>query len=381
MVFLLGGIAALGSAATQLLVPALPLIARDLAAGAAEAQLVIGAFLVAMGLGQLACGPLADRFGRKHLLLAGLALFCLGSLLAALAPVLPVLLAGRCLQALGAAAGIVTARLMLGDLFPPEQAAQAQASLMGIVLVSPVLAPVIGGQLAEWLGWWAVLLLLAGAGAAGLMLAAARLPAPTRSAPRHRPALRAAYGELFRNRAFLSATCALAAGSAGLYMFLGFAPFILQELHGLSPRDTGLCLMLVALASMGGTRLVRPVERNGDALLAGCGTALGGSLLLAIGAVSGSGNLAWFIGPVVMLGLAAGLTGPAAIARVLHARPGLEGTATSLAGAVQMGSSAAAGYALGHAGAVSTMLLAMALVPTALLGCLAAIQSSWLQYR
>ena len=373
---LLGGIAALGSAATQLLVPALPLIARELAAGAAEAQLVIGAFLVAMGVGQLACGPLADRFERKHLLVAGLALFCLGSLTAAFAPVLSVLLVGRCLQALGAAAGIVTARVMLGDLFPQEQAAQAQASLMGIILVSPVLAPVIGGQLAEWLGWRAVLLLLAGTAALAMSLAAGKLPAPARTAPSHRPDLRSAYRELFGNRAFLSATAALAAGSAGLYMFLGFAPFILQERHGLSPRDTGLCLMLVALASMAGTRLVRVMEWHGDALLAGCGTALAGALLLALGAATGSGNLAWFIGPVVMLGLAAGLTGPAAIARVLHSRRGLEGTATSLAGAVQMGCSAAAGYALGHAGRISETLLATALVPTALVGCLAALLSA-----
>lgn len=372
---LLGGIAALGSAATQLLVPALPLIARDLRAGAADAQLVIGVFLVAMGAGQLACGPLADRFGRKHMLLAGLALFCLGSLLAALAPNLPVLLLGRCFQALGAAAGIVTARVMLGDLFPPEQAAQAQASLMGIVLVSPVLAPVIGGQVAQWLGWRAVLAMLAVAGTAGLLAAARKLPSPPIHPPHQRPALREAYRELLGNRAFLSATAALAAGSAGLYMFLGFAPFILQEIHGLTPRDTGLCLMLVAVASMAGTRLVRVAERHGDALLAGCCLALVGALLLGLGTLFGNGHLAWFIGPVVLLGVGAGLTGPAAIARVLQSRPGLEGTATSLAGAVQMGSSAAAGYALGHAGPISEMLLAAALIPASVAGCIAAFES------
>lgn len=372
-VLLFGGIAALGSLATQLLVPALPMVARDLGAGPADAQLVIGVFLVAMGGGQLACGPLADRHGRRPVLMTGLALFCLGSLLAALAPSLPLLLAGRVGQALGAAAGIVTVRVMLADLFPPAEVAAAQATLMAVVLASPMLAPVVGGLLAEWLGWRGVLGVLTAAGVAGTALALWRLPAPTAATPHPRAGLLPAWRELLGNRRFLTGTAATASASSGLYMFIGFAPFLLEHHYALAPRETGLCLMLVAAASIGGTRLVRPVERRGDALLAGALFAMAGAGLLATLTFFRTGDLAGFLGPMCLVGIGAGMTGPAGITRVLQARPGLEATATSLAGALQMLVSAVAAYALAHAGAVGQPLLAAALLPAAACGLIAAL--------
>lgn len=374
-VLLLGGLAALGSLATQLLVPALPLVARDLGAGPADAQLVIGVFLMAMGAGQLACGPLADRLGRREVLLAGMVVFCAGSLMAALAPDFLVLLCGRALQALGAAAAIVTVRVILADLFPPDQVARAQATLMAVVLVSPTVAPVIGGQLAQWAGWRGVMGLLAAAGITGLLLAALVLPRPASSPAPPRPRLHAAYRELLQNRRFLTGSAAMACGSAGLYMFLGFAPFLLQHDHGLSPRDTGLALMLVAMASIAGTRLVHVIEQRGDALLAGAVTALAGAAFLALFVWTGATSLAAFLGPVMLIGIAAGLTGPTGISRVLLARPGLEATATSLAGALQMATSAAASWLLGHAGPMGLALLATGMLPVACCGLIAAVLS------
>lgn len=372
-ILLLGGIAALGSLATQLLVPALPMIARELRADTADAQLVIGVFLMVMGGGQLACGPLADRFGRKSVLMGGLLLFCIGSAAAALAPSLGVMLLARAAQALGAAAGIVTARVMLGDLFPAHLASAAQATLMSIILISPVLAPVIGGQLAEWLSWRGVLACLSIAGVAGLAIAARYLPKYRPDADATpRPGLIGAYRELLGNRRFLSGTLALASCSGALYMFLGFAPFLLQRDHGLSPREIGLCLMVVALASILGTRLVKHVDIRGDALVAGSGAGLAGALSLCALTLAGVTHLAGFIGPMTLLGLGAGLAGPAGIARVIQSRPGLEGTSTSLAGAIQMAFSATAAYTLGHLAETGQLPLAVAMVPVTAMGAFAA---------
>lgn len=374
-VFLLGVVAAMGSLATQLLVPALPTLARDLGAGMADAQLVIGVFLLSLGAGQLVCGPLADRLGRKPVLLAGLALFVAASLAASMTANLPAMLFARAVQAMGAAAGIVTARVMLGDLFPPKEVAGAQASLMAVILVSPVIAPVVGGQLTELIGWRGLMMGLSSAGLLSIALATWRLP-NLRSPTRHdQPSVLSAYRELLANRAFLSGTAALAAGSAALYMFLGYAPFLLQREHGFGPGETGLCLTMVAVASMIGTRLVRPIEQRGSALLAGSMLALAGALSLSAAALSGMVHIATFVIPMLLLGAGAGLTGPAAITRVLLSRRGLAGTTTSLAGAIQTACSAAAAYALGHAAPVSTGALASALVPATLAGLTATLIS------
>jgi DHA1 family bicyclomycin/chloramphenicol resistance-like MFS transporter len=165
-VILLGAIAALGSLSTQLLVPALPSIAADLGIGVRSAQLVIGVFLVGLGGGQLLVGPIADRAERRHLLLGGLALFAAGSLLAAFSKGLEVLLPARLLQAAGSATGLVLARVLLNTMVPPDKAVAAQASLMSIVLISPAVAPVLGGALTEWVGWRAIMVLLCAAGLA-----------------------------------------------------------------------------------------------------------------------------------------------------------------------------------------------------------------------
>ena len=364
-IFLLAAIAALGSLATQLLVPALPLLAHDLHASASDAQLVIGVFLIHLGVGQLLAGPLADRWGRKPVLLAGLALYCLGSAAAAMAGSLALLLMARALQALGASAGIITARVLVSDLFADSEAMSAQATLMAVVLISPALAPVIGGTLTELIGWRAIFAVLAVAGLLGAGMAWASLPegrAPSANAAR--PGLRGSYALLLKNRAFLGAAMAITGGSSALYMFLGTAPFLLAHQHHLSPRQIGLCLLLVAVMSIIATFAVKRVERRGNALLLGSViSASGGFALLAL-AIAGMTGLAAFIGPMLLLGLGAGLIGPSGITRVMRALPGLEGTAASLAGAAQMLIGALATYALGLFAPVSALHLGAAIALT-----------------
>ncbi len=369
-VLLLAGIAAMGSLATQLVVPALPALAHELHAGADDAQLVVSLFLVGLGSGQLVVGPLIDRIGRKPVLLAGLALYCLASAAAAMALNFPLLVAARLFQALGGSAGVVTARVLVGDLFPAEEVAARQAMLMSVILISPALAPVIGGMLTEWLGWRTIFALLALAGMAGAALGWLALPVPhgVRAAETTaRPGL----GLLLRNRAFLTATASVAGGSATLYMFLGTAPFLLASGHGLGPRDVGLCLMLVATCSIAGTFMVGRLERRGDAMLTGALLNFTAALLLLM--LSPLANIAAFIGPMMMLGLGSGIGGPAGIARVVRSQPGREGTATSLAGAMQMLGSALAASLLGRFAPVGPGLLGVAAIITTTIALAAAL--------
>lgn len=162
----LAAIAAMGSMAIHMLVPALPLLAHEMAVGEARAQQAVSVYLAGLAGGQLIAGPLADRLGRRPVMLWGLACYIAGALGAALAPAMPVLLAARLLQALGGAAGVVSARVIVGELYGREEAAARQATLMSIVLISPALAPVVGGVITDFAGWRAVFLMLAATGLA-----------------------------------------------------------------------------------------------------------------------------------------------------------------------------------------------------------------------
>lgn len=368
-ILLLGGVAALGSLATQLLVPALPTIASEMKVGVASAQLVVGVFLIGLGGGQLIMGPISDRVDRKMLLLGGLLIYVAGSLAAALATGLGVLLFARLVQAIGGAAGLVTTRILLNSMVPPDKAVSAQASLMAIVLISPALAPVVGGLLTEWVGWRAIMVSLSVAGVIGALVVLRKIPgqpAATSAVPAVK--LRVAYKKVLSNRRFRAAGATMALSSATLYVFLGSAPFMLESNYHLTPREIGLCLLLVAGMGIAGTRIVNRVQRWVNPMKLGTGLALASALLVAAVSIAGNPPISLLLAPLALLGLTAGMIGPTAIVHVLASEPGLEGTATSLAGAVQMGASAFIAWLLGPYAAQSPLNLALALIP---LTCLA----------
>jgi MFS transporter, DHA1 family, multidrug resistance protein len=342
-IVLLAAIAVLGSLATQLLVPALPQLAQDLSASIGDAQLVISVFLAGLGASQLVVGPLADRFGRKPVLLLGLAIYCCGSLLAATATSLPVLLAARLAQALGGAAGIVSARVLVSDLFPPEEHVRRQATLMGVVMVSPAFGPVIGGLMSEQFGWRSIFATLAVGGVLGAILAATALPVPPAAAAgRQRPSLIAGLSRMIKEPRFVGSVTSTAAATSALYMMLGTAPFLLTHDFGLDPSDVGGVLLGIAVASFCGTMAVAPVvRRGGDAQVVGTAVIVVGCVTLLGTTLWGGGGLAGLVAPVIVAGFGTGISGPAGTARVIRAAPGFESTAVSIAGATQMLTAAA----------------------------------------
>lgn len=359
----LAAIAAMGSMAIHMLVPALPLIALDFGIGEARAQQVVSVYLAGLAGGQLVAGPLVDRLGRRPVMLAGLTLYILGATAAAFAPRPEWLLLARLIQAGGGACGVVTARVMVGDMFGPAKAAGAQATLMMIVLISPAVAPVIGGTIADIAGWRAVFGLLIAADLVALITAWHRLP-ETGKAPQpdaKRQNLLGAYGKLARNRAFVLTTAALSAASSGLYMFLGAAPFLLVHRYGLSSSEAGMALLAIAAASIGGTRLVVPIERRFSALIVGTACAASGAITALALALAGIEGVVALIAPITLLGLGAGMAGPVAFNAVAFAEKGLAATATSLAGALQMLGSGSAMTLLGLLSPLDPLRVAAAL--------------------
>lgn len=369
VILALAAIAAMGSMAIHMLVPALPQLARDLGLAPGQAQLAVSVYLGGLGAGQLLAGPAVDRIGRRPVLLAGIAAYIAGAIASLLAPSLPLLLAARLVQALGGAAGVVTARVMVGDLFDREEQAGKQATLMMVVLLSPAIAPVIGGVLAALGGWRLVPGVLAAAALAALAVALWLLPArPAQGATSPPRPFLGDLARLLRNRQFLSITVTLAGGSSALYMFLSSAAFLLVHDFGLTESQAGPCFLLVAASSIAGTRLVAPLARRGDAVLAGVGMILCAALIeLALGAAGITGPAA-LIGPMMLLGLGAGVVGPSAISILLYVEEGLAGTATSIAGAAQMLVSGGATVLLAQFAPVSPLRLALALTIAAIIG-------------
>ena len=139
--FLLAGLAALGALATNIILPAFPRIGAELAISSPELGLLLSSFFVAFALGQLVVGPLSDRFGRKPLVLGGLAVFAAGSIVCALAGTLPLVVLGRVIQALGACAASVLSRAIARDLFDGEALGRALALTMIAGAAAPGFSP------------------------------------------------------------------------------------------------------------------------------------------------------------------------------------------------------------------------------------------------
>ena len=175
---------------TDLYLPALPTLQRELGASVGAAQYTLSALIIAFGLGQLVCGPLADRFGRRPVLLCGLSLYTLASLASAAAPSIEALIAWRALQGAAMAAAVTCGRSILRDLFEPAAGARMMSRALSGLGAIAVLSPPLGGLMVEAFGWRATLLSIAAFGAAALLYVALRLPetVPQRDPDATRPA-------------------------------------------------------------------------------------------------------------------------------------------------------------------------------------------------
>lgn len=338
LILMLAAVGALGSLAIHLFVPAMPAVARELSATPATVQLAISLYLFGLGGGQLVAGPVSDAVGRRPVLLAGTAIFVIGSLGAALSPNVVFLLAARLVEACGAAAAMVAARTLISDLSASGEAGANLALLTSAVLLSPTLAPTIGGALVSVAGWRFVFVTLTVIGAVIVGLSLALVP---RHAPvAERPGLASAYARLARNGRFVRFVIGNSLASSALYMFLSGSPFLLIGLWRLSPAQAGLCYLAVAGCGIIGSLSVRKIDRQHNGFRIGLSAiALGGAIMLAL-ALVGWSSPASLILPMLVVGAGAGIAAPTGIAGAMHAEPGVAGTASSLAGAIQMISSA-----------------------------------------
>ncbi|HKA73233.1 MAG TPA: multidrug effflux MFS transporter [Xanthobacteraceae bacterium] len=351
---LLALITALGPVSTDMYLPSLPDIGRLLAASAAEVQLTLSAYLVGFAGGQIVYGPFSDRYGRKPVLLVGLALFCGANLICAAAPSIEVLIAARALQALGGSGAIVVARAIVRDLYSGARAGR-ELSLMGsIMAVAPIAAPLIGGVLQTAFGWRAnfIVALLVGLIAAVTVWRALPETLARRAAePMSFRAIARAYAGLLANGAFVAHLGILAASFAGLFAWISGSPFVLQDLYGLSAFGYSIVFAICSVGFLAGTFAASAiVERLGlgpTIGLGSCALAAGGISMCAALAL-GATSVVAIVLPTTLYLFGLGLAMPQAMAGALTPFPHRAGAASSLAGFVMQSSAAILGAVVGH---------------------------------
>ncbi len=329
--------------ATSVFLPSLSRMAEDLGTSYAVMQLAVSGFLAANAVLQLLVGPLADRFGRRPVLLGALGVFVLATVGALLAQDAATFLVFRMLQA-ACAANVVLARAVVRDMVPEAEAASMIGYVtMGMALV-PMLGPMVGGALDLVFGWRASFWFLLGAGTLVLLLVAldggetARDGGRSfREQARHYPAL------LGARRFWAYALCATFASGA-FFALLGGASYVAETVFGLSPLWTGVALGAPALGYAGGNFLSgRFAARAGINRMAtlGCLAATAGLGLSLLVTLAGQAHPLAFFGLCTALGLGNGLTLPSAMAGSISVRPDLAATASGLSAALMTAGGAA----------------------------------------
>ncbi|WP_137388243.1 multidrug effflux MFS transporter [Rhodoligotrophos defluvii] len=365
MTALLACLTAMGPLSTDMYLPSLPTIADALSASAAQVQLTLSVFLIGFAVGQIIYGPLSDRFGRRPVLLSGLALFAVTSAGCMLASTIELLILARFGQAVSACAAIVIARAIVRDLYSAEQAGRV-LSLMGALMgIVPAVAPILGGIIAPMLGWRAVFAVIAVLALCTLGAVYFMLP-ETLAASRRRAAtlsdMSRSFGVLLQSPMFRHFVVLVCLCYGGLFAFISGASFILQSYYALSTIGFSFSFSTAVggyvcgslLGARFGTRLgLRAVIRIGTAFLAA------GGLLMVVLIQIQPGVFWHLLLPITIYMVGVGLTLPQSMAGAITPFPERAGAASSLMGFLQMAFGAVVGVLIGHTVHLGPMPLAL----------------------
>jgi MFS transporter, DHA1 family, multidrug resistance protein len=367
---LLALMTALGPLSTDMYLPSLPAIGLSLGASTAQVQLTLSAFLLGFAMGQIFYGPFSDKYGRRPLLLGGLALFIVASLLCMIAPGIELLIAARFLQALGAAGPIVLARAVVRDLYEGPRAARELARMGTIMGLVPAAAPVLGGYVQRFLGWPAHFAVAAACGIFGGIVISQKLPETMKTpslAPISLGGILKGFAALTDNKGFLAYLALMALAYGGLFAYISGSSFVLQGIYHLSEVAFGLAFAVGVAGYIGGTLAAqRLVPRAGiDTTIAvGVACLAAGGLIMLACVLLGRGHPAEIVMPMALYLFGVGLVMPQAMAGALMPFPDRAGSASSLCGFVQMLGGALIGAMVGHFLGASALPLPIAIAAT-----------------
>ena len=334
-----------GSAALSMNVflPSIPGIATYFETEYAVVQLAVSAYLALTGLLHLVIGPLSDRYGRRPVLILCFAIFVLASLGCMFAQDFKTFLACRLLQAV-VAAGMVLSRTIVADMYPRAKAASMIGYVTMGMALAPMIGPLIGGLLDEAFGWRASFAMLAIFGAGVLALIITDLGETSMSANTSFGDQFRRYPALIRSRRFWGYAATAACSSGAFFAFLGGAPYVAENVLGMTQSQTGLYFGIVAMGYVVGNWISgRFTSKAGllPMMHAGTFVAVAGMSLALILLFAGVIHPLAIFGPTLFVGLGNGMTLPSAHAGMLSLKPEISGSASGLGGALAIGGGAA----------------------------------------
>ena len=368
LTLLLGVLVALSALGMDLFLPAVPEIAHDFGAEPGAAQFSVTGYLLGLAAGQLAWGPISDRFGRKPVLLVGLSLFLASAIGGALAHSVYAVGVLRIFQGIGMSSGPVVARSIVRDLYAREQAAHLLARMMVVFGFVPVLAPLLGAQALAWQGWPAVFWLFAAIALALLFAVAFALP---ETAPAARPSIApsriaASYALMFRDARFRASLATMLFAQMGIIAFVSSSALAMVQALDLTPATFSVLFATAMLGQIsGGIAGSRLVPRLGIERMVRIGAALVLAASLALAALAFAGAAHWtaIVLPMLLYLVGCSFMIPNATATALSPFPHMAGSASSLLGTLPFGLGALVSAALAAAfdGTTRPMALAIAL--------------------
>jgi len=369
---LLAGLGMLGPFSIDTYLPAFTGIAQSLGATPVEMQQTLSAYLLGFALMNLFHGALADSFGRRPVVLAGLAVFTLASLGCALAQSIGQLVLFRALQGMSAGAGMVVSRAIIRDLFHPDQAQKVMSQVTIYFGVAPAVAPIIGGWLFVHLGWHAIFWFLVGVGVVLMVTMARMLPEslhPSQRQPFEARPLMQGYWQMVSNPVFLALAFASGVPFNGMFLYVLSAPVFLGDILHLGPTEFFWFFMLTIGGIMAGAwwsgRLAGRIERTRQ-IRRGFRIMVGVSLLNVVMNALLTPHPAWALPLIAVFAFGWALMVPVVTLLVLDQAPERRGMASSLQAC--LGSVANAFVAGVIAPLVMHSALALALTSLGLMG-------------
>ncbi|WP_440995766.1 multidrug effflux MFS transporter [Arhodomonas sp. SL1] len=350
----LAALVAVGPLATDLYLPALPAIGRTLDASSDQVQLTLSLYMLGFAVSQLIYGPLADRFGRKPVIMGGMALFITATIGCALAPTIEAMIVLRFLQALGGCVGPVLGRAAVRDIHGRHEAARVLSHLATAMALAPAIAPVFGGYLLVLAGWPSLFLLVAVYASVVTVVVAWALPEPLPAS--NRQPIRAGvilsnFRELLSSRVFVGYTLACGFVFGGLFSFLSGSSFVLIEFLGVAEQHYGLYFMLVVFGYIAGSIIAGRLSRAWGIqrlMVAGSLLAAGAGTTMAVLSAAGVYTVAAVIAPHMLFMTGVGIVMPQAMGGAIGPFPHMAGSASALLGFIQMGIAATAGALVGQ---------------------------------
>ncbi|MGB7336971.1 MAG: multidrug effflux MFS transporter [Salaquimonas sp.] len=342
-IFTLILLAGMGALNMNLILPSLPAMTEYFKTDYAIMQLAISAYLGMTAILQLIVGPLSDRYGRRPVIIFGMAVFVLSSLAAAFATSVELFMLARLTQAT-VVSGYALSRAVVRDMFPMEQAASMIGYVtMGMTLI-PMVGPVAGGLLQEYFGWQANFYFSASVGLFVLLIIIFDLQETNKHQSTSMGEQFKSYPELVTSRRFWGFVFSSLFASGTFFAFLGGAPYVAENHLGLTPSTIGFFFVFIAVGYMFGNFLSgRFATKIGifAMMIYGAIVAAAGVAISLIYFYLGFSSAIGFFGPLFFVGMGNGLTLPSSMAGMVSVRPHLAGSAAGLGGAIQIGGGAA----------------------------------------